>query len=75
MDVAADRDVRISDRETVETIIRKRASSIDNRPTMKALKHVERKKLIEAVRRLDKVLPDVEIKDITELNDTIRVCT
>ena len=32
---------------------------------MKGLRHVERKKLMKEVHRLNKVLPYVEIKDIT----------
>ena len=41
---------------------------------MRALRHVERRKLLEEVNRLDKVLPCVEINNITELNDTILAC-
>ena len=55
--------------------MRKRASLIDIIPTLKALTHVERKKLIEKVHCLDKILPNSETKGITELNDTFLACT
>ena len=51
--------------------MRKQASLIDNRPTLKTLQHVERKKLMKKVHLRDKVLYNVKIKDITELNDTM----
>ena len=41
--VAPDRDISISNRETYDTIIRKGASLIDNRSTLKALRHVGKK--------------------------------
>ena len=47
---------------------------IDNRPALKALRHVERNKIMEEVHLLDKVLPNMEIKDISKLNDTILAC-
>ena len=65
------RDISISDRATVETIMKNRASFIDNGPNLNALKHVEKKKFMFEAHRLDKVLPNTNINDITELNDTI----
>ena len=38
------------------------------------LRHVERKKVIGEIHGLDNVLPNMEIKDFTELNNTILVC-
>ena len=63
--VAPDRDISISYRETFYTIIRKRASLIDNRPTLKALRHVGINKLIEKVHRLDKIIANVKIQGIS----------
>ena len=40
------RDISISDRATVETIMKNRASFIDNGPNLNALKHVEKKKFM-----------------------------
>lgn len=60
--------------ERIEVILRKRDSLKENRPKMRALRHVERRKLMDEVHRLDKVLPHVEINNITELNDTIMAC-
>ena len=54
--------------------MRKRAGLIENTPSLKALRGVERKKLMEEVQRLDKIPPSGEIKDIPELNDTIQAC-
>ena len=74
MDVALGRDIGISDRETAETIMRKQTSLVNNRPTLKVLRHIERKKLIEEVHHLDKVLLSMQVKNITELDDTILRC-
>lgn len=67
VDVAQARNISINDSKTVETIITMQASLIHNSPTLKALKHVESKKLIKEINRLDKVLLNAEIKYITEL--------
>ena len=40
VDEAPARDINFSDRETVETIMRKQASLINNKPTLNALRHV-----------------------------------
>ena len=74
VNVAPARGKSISDREAVEMVMRKQTSLIESRPTMKALKRAKRKKLIEEVHHLDKVLPNVEIKDITKLSDTTLTC-
>ena len=71
VDVAPDRDISISYRETVETKMRKRVRLIDSRPTLKMLGHTERTQLIGKLHRLDKMLSNKEIKNITELNDTV----
>ena len=60
--------------ERIEAILKKRNELQENRPMMRALRHVERRKLLDEVNRLDKVLPCVEINNITELNDTILAC-
>ena len=59
VDVAPARNISISDKEKVETKMKKPDSLIDKRPTLKLLKHVKRKKLMEKVHHHD--------KDITEL--------
>ena len=66
------RDISISDRATVETIMKNRASFIDNGPNLNALKACREKEVyVRGSPRLDKVLPNTNINDITELNDTI----
>ena len=47
---------------------------IDNRPLLKALIKIKRKKLVNEVHRLDNVLLSGGIKVITELTDTILTC-
>ena len=63
--VAPGRDISISDRETYETIMRKQASLINNRPTLKALRHVGKKKFMDKVHRLDKIIANVKIQSIS----------
>ena len=53
----------------------KLASLIYNRPTLKALRHVKRNRLMEKVPYFGKVLLNVETKDITGLNDAILTCS
>ena len=74
VDAAPERNANNSGRETVETITKKQAGLIENKSTLKVLKHVERNNLMKEVHRLDKVLlPNVGSK--TPLNDTIVECT
>ena len=70
VDVAPAKDISINDRETFKTIMRKRTSLIDNKRTLKVLRHIERKKLMKRLHRLDKVLPN-QIKDISQLKGII----
>ena len=51
-----------------------RASLVDNRPTIKPMRSVDRSKLREEVKRLDRVLDCVQTSNITEINDTILAC-
>jgi hypothetical protein len=58
----------------VREIEEKRASIVKERPTLKALRNIDRHKIREEVKRLDKVLDCVATNDITEVNDTILAC-
>ena len=52
--------------------MKNRASFIDNGPNLNALKACREKEVyVRGSPRLDKVLPNTNINDITELNDTI----
>jgi hypothetical protein len=63
-----------TERIVIDEILSKRASVTTSRPNLKPLRQVERKVLMNEVRRMDSVLDCVETKDITELNDTILAC-
>ena len=47
VDLALARDISVRDKETVKTIIKKRTSLIDNRPTLKVLKTCREKETRE----------------------------
>ena len=66
-------EINQDDKELIEVIHTKRESLEEHRAGLRSLKHVE-KKLMEEVTKLDRVLPKVEIRNITELNDTILAC-
>ena len=63
-----------TEKELVDRIIDGRSRLTRDRPRLRALRHIEREKIIKEVKQIDKVLDCVEINDITELNDTIMAC-
>ena len=63
-----------NEKELVKEIIETRTNLTENRPKLRALRHIERAKIMAEVKRLDKVLDCVETRTITELNDTILAC-
>jgi len=63
-----------ADKVLVEKIIDERSRLTNGRPRLSALRHIEKVKLLQAVRQINEVLDCVEINNITELNDTIIVC-
>ena len=62
------------EKDLVEKIKEERNRMTRNRPRLKTIRHIERAKIMEEVRKIDRVLDCVEIRDITELNDTILAC-
>ena len=62
------------EKDLVDRIIEERNRLSRDRPRLRALRHIERGKIIEEVKKIDKVLDCVEIRDVTELNDTIMAC-
>lgn len=62
------------EKDLVEQIISERNRLSGDRPRLRALRHIERGKIMQEVKQIDKVLDCVEINNITELNDTIMAC-
>ena len=62
------------EKELVKKIISQRSKLARDRPRLRALRHIERSKIMQEVEQIDKVLDCVEINNITELNDTIMAC-
>ena len=62
------------EQELVKEIKDARSRLAEHRPKPRALRHIDRGKIMSEIHRLDKVLDCVETNNITELNDTIMAC-